>query len=332
MSKKPKRFKYKLRPAHKERPMTHIPETDATTVPEFVIEIKAAWQKSVDGIIESAVAVLRASKKLDKATFDKMIQEDLPFTASTARRLILIAEHPVLCSHVNRSALPNSWGTLYQLSKVRPPEALQALIEDGTIHARMERKDAERLTKGSEGRSDDKEQKEKCPFCSETNEREPDQPSDSEAQDEQPESYDAMDKLAEQVNAILASEYTRRGIKRSSLRAKIDHVIDIRDRMHPQSLGLLADSLRARIEVFSMLAYALINSIDPDRSEEFQEGLENAEPLMRRTYNPTPDEKREDQEREERKREEWERKQREEAERENPRRRRREEPRPGFGA
>ena len=55
-----------------------------------------------------------------------------------------IARHPVLANFAHAQSLPAHWSSLYQLSRLRPKRLL-ALIEAGTVRARMERKDVEKL-------------------------------------------------------------------------------------------------------------------------------------------------------------------------------------------
>src|SRR5689334_9467986 len=60
----------------------------------------------------------------------------------TARRLMAVAQHPVIAKGTHASLLPPSWTTLYALTRL-PEETLEAKIAEGVIHAGIERKDAE---------------------------------------------------------------------------------------------------------------------------------------------------------------------------------------------
>src|ERR1700756_3715463 len=60
----------------------------------------------------------------------------------TARRLMAVAQHPVIAKGTHASVLPPSWTTLYELTRL-PEETLEAKIAEGGIHAGIERKDAE---------------------------------------------------------------------------------------------------------------------------------------------------------------------------------------------
>src|SRR5258708_7915407 len=109
-----------------------------TNTPEYWSDrICAAWQKAVASIIETGQLLLNA-----KAAGQNEAELKLPFSPQTARKLMAIARHPVICAHVRN--LPASWGTLYELTKL-PAETLEAKIKDGTITPALERKDVARI-------------------------------------------------------------------------------------------------------------------------------------------------------------------------------------------
>jgi hypothetical protein len=69
-------------------------------------------------------------------------EEMLPFGKRTADMLIKIALDKTISNEKHVSHLPTSWGTLYQLTKI--PD-LKKAIEEGKIHADMQRKDVKAL-------------------------------------------------------------------------------------------------------------------------------------------------------------------------------------------
>jgi hypothetical protein len=81
---------------------------------------------------------------LDYGEFLKMIEHDLPFTASTAQRLMKIAADPRMTNAARAQLLPSAWGTLYELTKL-PTETFEQAAASGAIHPEMTRKDASRL-------------------------------------------------------------------------------------------------------------------------------------------------------------------------------------------
>jgi hypothetical protein len=108
--------------------------------------INGLWRKTVQGFVEIGRELNKVQEILDDGTFTKWVEAgELPFkTLRTAERLMAIAANPVLADPTYVSCLPAEWGTLYELSRLREAALLKA-IEDGTVTARTERKDVEKL-------------------------------------------------------------------------------------------------------------------------------------------------------------------------------------------
>jgi hypothetical protein len=85
-----------------------------------------------------------AKSDLDHGEFETMVRDDLKMDPSTARRLMAIAEHPIISNRAHGHVLPPSWRTLYELTKL-PDATLKAAIRDGLIGPEMERKDVVKL-------------------------------------------------------------------------------------------------------------------------------------------------------------------------------------------
>jgi hypothetical protein len=109
--------------------------------------INAAWRKQTASIIETGKYLIEAHDEMERTSFEAMVQQKLTFGPSTARKLIVIARHPILtnCAHVHK--WPPSWGTLYELAKL-PIEVLRAKLADGRIAPKLERKDVVSWRKG----------------------------------------------------------------------------------------------------------------------------------------------------------------------------------------
>jgi hypothetical protein len=110
-------------------------------------QICAAWQKTVENVVATSRLLIEAKGALPHGSFMAMIGTELPFSSRTAQRLMQIAEHPVLSDATHVSHLPASWGTLYELAQL-PPQLLEQHIDDGVVHLKMERKDAQALLPG----------------------------------------------------------------------------------------------------------------------------------------------------------------------------------------
>jgi hypothetical protein len=71
-----------------------------------------------------------------------MVREQLPFTPATARKLMVIARHPLLTKHVK--LLPPHWRVLHDLTTV-PLDVLRAKIEDGTVTPKISYREVAKL-------------------------------------------------------------------------------------------------------------------------------------------------------------------------------------------
>jgi hypothetical protein len=80
--------------------------------------ISEAWQKSVEAIVETGQRVRDAKEgpdQLPHGQFIAMVNADLPFTRSTAFRLMAIARDSVISNVAHGQHLPPSWRTLYPI-------------------------------------------------------------------------------------------------------------------------------------------------------------------------------------------------------------------------
>jgi hypothetical protein len=93
----------------------------------FGERISAAWQKSVEGILEAGALLVQAKTQLPHGAFQKMIQQRCPFSIRTAQTLMQIASNPALSNAQHVARLPASWGTLAELARFEPRELSHAL-------------------------------------------------------------------------------------------------------------------------------------------------------------------------------------------------------------
>jgi hypothetical protein len=109
-------------------------------------QIVAAWRSSIEKVFEcgrlliAAKADLKAKRK--HGEFEKMINHSLPFGPRTAERLIMIARDQRLTNPTHASLLPQSWMTLYALTRLSDDEFASA-VADGIIKPGMTRRDLE---------------------------------------------------------------------------------------------------------------------------------------------------------------------------------------------
>ena len=114
------------------------------TCAQWAAEIRAAHKQSIEGILKMGRTLIAAKKALDKhGAFEKMIENDLPFDASTAQRLMKIARDPRLRKAAHGQLLPGSWRTLYELTKLSD-ETFERAVSSGAINPAMTREQAVR--------------------------------------------------------------------------------------------------------------------------------------------------------------------------------------------
>jgi hypothetical protein len=108
---------------------------------EWAEQIKSAWQKSVEGIIECGRLLIVAKAALPHGRFEAMVAAELPFSKTTVERLMAIARDGRLINPAHVPLLPPHWGTLHALTKL-DPEEFEEKLADGTINPDMTRADA----------------------------------------------------------------------------------------------------------------------------------------------------------------------------------------------
>jgi hypothetical protein len=114
-------------------------------------KIHAEWRKSVEGILGVGRQLIAAKEACEHGEFlrlfkghENAVSDPLPFSENTSQRLMAVASHEVLSNAAHVQHLPQSWGTLYELTKL-DDETLIAGIKSGEIHPEMSRSDAAAL-------------------------------------------------------------------------------------------------------------------------------------------------------------------------------------------
>ena len=246
--------------------MTRADPEDFDTAPassrqEYAMRIGGAWRNAVECYIEAGSWLVEAKKELEHGEFEAMIREELPFTESTARRLMNIALHPVLANRAHVNDLPASWGTLYELSKMKQ-EDLERAIEDGVVHPKMERKDTVALlgrpasiAASNEVAGDEVHIEARCPFYKEIKNK-PAGHQWGDASEDQPATLEIVEGLAEEINKFLAYPKMWNADK-ITLRHKIDRIIEAREGLHPHISDELCGALRELATTATKLAARL---------------------------------------------------------------------------
>ncbi len=118
-------------------------QSDAAT---WAIRIAERWRASVEAIIDVGRLLNQAKASLAHGEFGRMIEASLPFSASTAQRLMAIARDARLSDAAHVQHLPASWGTLYELTQLSDDEFATG-IQRKIIRPDMERKEISEFAK-----------------------------------------------------------------------------------------------------------------------------------------------------------------------------------------
>jgi hypothetical protein len=146
-----------LRPQYPETAEGNARAIDDERRADYAERIKTAWRKSVEAIIETGRLLIEAKEELGYGPWTTLVVEDLGFSERTANRLVAIADHALLRTHV--SVLPAAWGTLYQLTRL-PEPLLLTKIETGKLTPETERQHVAGWLKEEEEKEKEKARKE----------------------------------------------------------------------------------------------------------------------------------------------------------------------------
>src|SRR5215472_18686702 len=94
-------------------------------------------KNDVENIIARGRLLIEANDELERGSYEATVKRH--FDLSYARKLRIIAAHPVLSNRSHANALPPHPETLYQLTRL-PTEMLRAKLNDGSINPKLERK------------------------------------------------------------------------------------------------------------------------------------------------------------------------------------------------
>jgi len=112
----------------------------------YAADIAGAWVEARHRFVLVGRELIKAKAGLDHGEFEKMVEKDLPFDASVARRLMAIANDPRISKRAHAHVLPGAWTALYEITQLSD-EQFENGIKDGAIHGGMTRQDVKRLKK-----------------------------------------------------------------------------------------------------------------------------------------------------------------------------------------
>lgn len=125
--------------------MQELPDSPDHVRRQWASRISARWQDSVAAILDVGRMLIDAKADLARGQWLKMFEErEVPFGERTAQMLKKISHNERFTNTKHASCLPNSWYTLYELTKL-DDETWEMALETGAIHPEMERKDVNLL-------------------------------------------------------------------------------------------------------------------------------------------------------------------------------------------
>lgn len=101
-------------------------------------KLAALHCNDVANIIERGCVLIQAKEELEHGAYEATVKRH--FDLSYARKLRIIAAHPVIANRSHANALPPSAETLYLLTKL-PNDVLIAKLNDGSITPKLQRKE-----------------------------------------------------------------------------------------------------------------------------------------------------------------------------------------------
>lgn len=119
---------------------------ESRTPDEWAQVIRTDLGQAVAGFIQAGQHLAEAKAQLgwkrDGAGFESWVQEQVRISPAKARMLMAVGEYYAQDHFVNAlTKLPDSWATLYELTRLDPP-LLVAAIEAGDVTSELERKRA----------------------------------------------------------------------------------------------------------------------------------------------------------------------------------------------
>jgi hypothetical protein len=232
------------------------------TRPEHAHRINDALRRKHAAIIEVGFYLIAARRELDHGDYEAMVREDLLISPGEARKFRLIAANRALANRSHVNALPHRYTTLYQLSRIAP-ERLEVLIEDGTVHSKLKRWEAEDLADNEVGESPYRPKKPRRVVQAETPIESEDEDQDIEAESDADPSDESDDSQADDSDERLAIDADDIGEAFEEVlahnRRKIEH---LRQHGDATTRGMVADQLREHADKILRLANELAQEGD----------------------------------------------------------------------
>jgi hypothetical protein len=136
--------KPKVKNLPKSSSMVLVKVGTKNTAKYWAAQINTIWRKTAISYIEMGKLLVEAKSVLKQSEWKLLLDNELDFDESKAKKLILIAQHQTLTKSSNLNLLPPSYTTLYTLTKL-DDKAVSTAIKRGDIHPNMDGSDADEL-------------------------------------------------------------------------------------------------------------------------------------------------------------------------------------------
>lgn len=114
------------------------------SVDTLVGEINRTWSSMVSSIVETGRLLITLKAQTDHGEWMDLCESRLPFGDVTARKLMAIAEHPILSNRSRANVLPPRWSILAEMVRL-DADTIETAIRKGVIHPGMKREDLRAL-------------------------------------------------------------------------------------------------------------------------------------------------------------------------------------------
>lgn len=116
----------------------------SASVSQLVDKIAWTWSSMVSSIVETGRLLIQLKRETDHGQWMKLCEDKLPFGDVTARKLMAIAEHPVISNRSHINDLPPRWSILAEMVRL-DADTIETAIRKGVIHPGMKREDLRAL-------------------------------------------------------------------------------------------------------------------------------------------------------------------------------------------
>ncbi len=101
-------------------------QVPANQIAYYAREIKQHWQKAVDSIFRVCGLVVKAKDQLETIDWERL-KDDLPFSDSVLKKLLIIGNDKRLQKQKVQKLLPPSYSTIYEITQLEDEELKDAV-------------------------------------------------------------------------------------------------------------------------------------------------------------------------------------------------------------